>query len=52
VIQWFTANTWLILLASLIGSTIIFQILFWLFKINILKIIVMAGTFALAMAFA
>lgn len=52
VIQWFKANTWLILLVSLIGSALIFQILYWLFKINILKIIVMAGTFALAMAFA
>lgn len=52
VIQWFKSNTWLILLASLIGSAVIFQILYWLFKINILKIIVMAGTFALAMAFA
>lgn len=52
VIDWFKANTWIILLVSLIGSTGIFQILYWLFKINILKIIVMAGTFALAMAFA
>ncbi|MBE0646528.1 MAG: inorganic phosphate transporter [Bacteroidales bacterium] len=52
VITWFNTNTWLILLASLIGSAVIFQVLFWLFKINILKIIVMAGTFALAMAFA
>jgi len=52
VIDWFKANTWMILLVSLIGSTVVFQILYWLFKINILKIIVMAGTFALAMAFA
>jgi len=52
VIEWFKSNTWMILLVSMIGSTVIFQILYWLFKINILKIIVMAGTFALAMAFA
>ncbi len=35
-----------------IASTILLQLLRWLFKINILKIIVLAGTFALAMAFA
>ncbi len=52
VLLWFKENTVLILLVSLAGSTIIFQILYWLFKINILKIIVMAGTFSLAMAFA
>ncbi|MFH1936581.1 MAG: inorganic phosphate transporter, partial [Bacteroidota bacterium] len=52
MVNLFNENTWLILLFSLIGSTVIFQILYWLFKINILKIIVMAGTFSLAMAFA
>ncbi|MFC2101825.1 anion permease [Bacteroidota bacterium] len=52
VIGWFKSNTVMILLVSFAGSAVIFQILYWLFKINILRIIVMAGTFALAMAFA
>jgi len=52
VISWFKENTVLILLFSLVGSMVIFQILYWLFKLNILKVIVMAGTFSLAMAFA
>ncbi|MBL7138403.1 MAG: inorganic phosphate transporter [Bacteroidales bacterium] len=52
VIDWFKTNTWMILLVTLAGSMVIFQILYWLFKINSLKIIVVAGTFSLAMAFA
>jgi len=52
MIFWFNENTAIILLVSLIGSTVIFQILYWLFKLNILKVVVMAGTFSLAMAFA
>ncbi len=45
-------NTLLILFISFIGWTIIFQILMWVWKINVLKSIVLVGTFALAMAFA
>ncbi|MBN2747164.1 MAG: hypothetical protein JXR34_10600, partial [Bacteroidales bacterium] len=41
-----------IILLSFAGWTIILQILRWLLKIDILKIIVIVGTFALAMAFA
>lgn len=41
-----------ILLFSFIAWAILLQILVWLFKANIPKIIVLAGTFALAMAFA
>lgn len=52
MVLFFKENTWMILLIALVGSTVVFQILYWLFKVNILKIIVMAGTFALAMAFA
>jgi len=52
IIDWFKNNTWLILVCCLIGATLIFQLLYWLFKVNVLKIIVMTGTFALAMAFA
>ncbi|MFV0521967.1 MAG: inorganic phosphate transporter [Mangrovibacterium sp.] len=41
-----------ILLFSFIGWTIVLQILTWLFKIDIPGIIVVVGTFGLAMAFA
>ena len=42
----------LILLASFAGWTLLFQILILFTRINVLKIIVLVGTFALAMAFA
>jgi phosphate/sulfate permease len=45
-------NTWYILAASFVGWSIINQILLSYFNINILKFIVLIGTFALAMAFA
>ncbi|MCF8414320.1 MAG: inorganic phosphate transporter [Melioribacteraceae bacterium] len=45
------ANVYPILLYSLIAWTIVFQLLIFL-KINIFKIIVLIGTFALALAFA
>ncbi|MBN2635868.1 MAG: inorganic phosphate transporter [Prolixibacteraceae bacterium] len=49
---WIGANTGLILIASLVLWTILIQLLKWIFKIKILKVIVLVGTFALAMAFA
>lgn len=49
--QWISDNTWLIVLALFIGLTIITQILYWC-KVNIFKIIVLLGTFSLALAFA
>ncbi|MGE4287981.1 MAG: inorganic phosphate transporter, partial [Salinivirgaceae bacterium] len=45
-------NTSQILFVSLIGWTILMQLFHWLFKTNVLKVIVLVGTFALAMAFA
>ena len=50
--DWIQHQSIAILFYSLIGWTVIIQILRWVFKINILKIIVFVGTFALAMAFA
>jgi len=41
-----------ILMVSFVGWTVILQILYWLFRINIPKIIVLVGTFGLALAFA
>ncbi len=45
-------NTLLIIGLSVVLWTLILQIISWVFKINPLKIVVLAGTFALAMAFA
>ncbi|MFP3860018.1 MAG: inorganic phosphate transporter [Bacteroidales bacterium] len=50
--KWIQENTQLILLASFIGWTVILQLLYFAFKINVLRGIVLVGTFALAMAFA
>jgi phosphate/sulfate permease len=46
------SHTSVILLASLAGWTIIFQLLIFFTNVNVLKITVLVGTFALAMAFA
>jgi len=51
-VTWIKDNTWLILGISFAGWTIILQLLQWIFRLNILKLIVLVGTFALAMAFA
>lgn len=51
-VQYIESHTASLMLLSIIGFTIIFQLLIWLFKINVLKIVVLTGTFALAMAFA
>jgi len=47
-----STHTLEILLYSFVGFTILFEILYLLFNINILKIIVLTGTITLAMAFA
>lgn len=48
---WIDAHTWQLLGVSFILFTILMQILFFL-KVNVLKLVVLIGTFALAMAFA
>jgi len=45
-------NTWMLMLYSFIGWTVILQLFHFLFKLNILRLIVLVGTFGLAMAFA
>jgi phosphate/sulfate permease len=50
--EWIKHQVWDIVLYSFLGWTVVIQILRWVFRINILKIIVFFGTFALAMAFA
>ena len=49
--EWISSHTWLILLSCFMGSTIIMQLLYFL-KVNVFKVIVLIGTFALATAFA
>lgn len=46
------SNSTLILGISFIALTFFMQLLIWLFKVNVLKIVVLVGTFALSMAFA
>ena len=50
--EWISQNSFQIIFYSLIGWTILLQLLYMIFRINILKIIVLVGTFSLAMAFA
>ncbi|HON53277.1 MAG TPA: inorganic phosphate transporter, partial [Bacteroidales bacterium] len=50
--KYIQSHTGTMLLYSFGFWTIIIQILKWLFKINVLKVVVLAGTFALALAFA
>ncbi len=49
---WFTQNTGLILIFGFGFWVVFIQLLKWIFNIDILKLIVLVGTFALAMAFA
>lgn len=51
-IKWIGDNTWLILVISVVFWSIVIQVLMWWKKINPLKIVVLLGTFSLAMAFA
>lgn len=50
--SWFKANSGLVLLYSFGFWVVFIQLLKWVFNIKILKVVVLAGTFALAMAFA
>lgn len=49
---WIKSNTFTIIATCFVGWTVILQLLVWLVRLNILKVIVLVGTFALAMAFA
>jgi len=51
-IAYMEANTSVILLISFTGLSILLQLLVLLFRLNVLKLIVLTGTFALALAFA
>lgn len=49
--KWIGENTCMLIAAAFVVSTILSEVLY-LLKVNVFKIIVLAGTFALAMAFA
>ena len=49
--EWINVHTWQIILVSFAAFTVVMQLLHWL-GVNVLKVIVLMGTFALAMAFA
>ncbi|KOH44356.1 inorganic phosphate transporter [Sunxiuqinia dokdonensis] len=51
-VEYLNVNMTNILLISFVGWTILLQLLYWVFKIDIPKMIVLVGTFGLAMAFA
>ena len=51
-LSWIKDNTWTIIGLSFAAWTVLLQILMFLTKINIFKVIVLVGTFSLAMAFA
>ncbi len=48
---WIDSHTWMLLGISFVFFTVLMQILYFL-KVNVLKLVVLIGTFALAMAFA
>jgi Na+/phosphate symporter len=50
--DWIKENTMLIIVGSFVVWGVILQIVMWTTKLNILRLIVLIGTFALAMAFA
>lgn len=52
VVSWILNNNLKIIIFGFIGGAVIFQLLLMASRVNILKIIVLFGTFALAMAFA
>ncbi len=51
-VKWVMANTWKINFISFVFWSIAIQLLMWWTKVNPLRIVVLLGTFALAMAFA
>ncbi len=49
--QFLTDHMWYIILGAFVATSILMQVLHWL-KVNVFKIIILAGTFALSLAFA
>lgn len=51
-VNWIKTNTLLILVIAFLAFWFVLQLLTSIFKINVLKVIILVGTFAIAMAFA
>ncbi|MDR1864851.1 MAG: inorganic phosphate transporter [Bacteroidales bacterium] len=51
-LEWISTHNFQLLAGNFAAWTIVLQLLIRFFKINVLKIVILAGTFALAMAFA
>jgi phosphate/sulfate permease len=51
-VTWIKENTFFLLSVSFVGWTVLLQLLRWIVRLDILKLVVLVGTFALAMAFA
>lgn len=51
-VDWLHTHTWQILIICFTGFAVLLQVLLTLFNVNILRIIILVGTFSLAMAFA
>jgi phosphate/sulfate permease len=51
-LEFIAAHNFRLLVGNFLCWTIILQLLMWIFKTNVLKIVILVGTFALAMAFA
>ena len=51
-VKWVMANTWTINFTSFVFWSIVIKLLMWWTNVNPLRIVVLLGTFALAMAFA
>lgn len=49
--HWIQENTWMLITVFFVSFTILMQVLHWL-KVNVFKVVVLMGTFALALAFA
>lgn len=49
--NWIQENTWMLITVFFVFFTILMQVLHWL-KVNVFKVVVLMGTFALALAFA
>jgi phosphate/sulfate permease len=52
LVNYIESNAMFILTASFIGWSVLFQLLILLFRMNVMRVVVLVGTFALAMAFA
>lgn len=50
--MWIAENNFILVIGSFVFFTIVLQILHWLFKLNVFKLVVLAGTFGLALSFA